>query len=71
MCVFTEPEGKVGGVTPEAGPGGLWTIQVFLQTNQKEFGPELGCAVLLFCLFLVFYLCPTSSQMSDSVAMFL
>lgn len=35
QCIFTEPEGKVGKVTRD-GSGGLRTIQVFLQTNQKD-----------------------------------
>lgn len=42
QCVFTKPEGKVGEVTQGEAAGGLRTIQVFLQTNQKDVGIWAG-----------------------------
>lgn len=41
MC-FTKPEGKVGEVTQGEAAGGLRTIQVFSQTNQKDVGIWAG-----------------------------
>lgn len=42
QCVLTKPEGKVDELTQGKATGGLRTIQVFLQTNQKDVGIQAG-----------------------------
>lgn len=42
QCVFSKPEGEVGQITQRPATGGLRTIQVFLENNQKHVGVGAG-----------------------------